>query len=112
MFCIEKSDGEYIRKPLSLRIHVFGDGSGEVQRDLYSAFLAYFVEASVLNAGEVKLAFSGAEPLLQQAALRYKESASEKGFSLLRVPTVRKQQIVCKSNTSDYDTGTTPGSNL
>lgn len=30
----------YAKKPLSQRWHVFGDGSGTVQRDLYSAFLA------------------------------------------------------------------------
>ena len=33
--------GEYIKKPLSQRTHVFGDGAtAPVQRDLYSAFLA------------------------------------------------------------------------
>lgn len=30
----------YTKKPLSLRWHVFGDGRGKVQRDIYSAFLA------------------------------------------------------------------------
>jgi hypothetical protein len=36
----DHATGTYAKKPLGQRVHVLGDGSGEVQRDLYSAFLA------------------------------------------------------------------------
>jgi putative transposase len=38
---VDHTTGEYIRKPLSQRMHGLGDGAtAPVQRDLYSAFLA------------------------------------------------------------------------
>lgn len=36
----DHSTGNFAKKPLSQRWHVFGDGRGHVQRDVYSAFLA------------------------------------------------------------------------
>ena len=36
----DHSTGEFLKKGLSQRWHVFGDGRGRVQRDVYSAFLA------------------------------------------------------------------------
>lgn len=36
----DHSSGAFKKKPLSQRWHVFGDGRGKVQRDVYSAFLA------------------------------------------------------------------------
>ncbi|HTP24176.1 MAG TPA: hypothetical protein VMK12_00770, partial [Anaeromyxobacteraceae bacterium] len=50
----------YTKKPLSQRVHVLGDGSGVVQRDLYSAFLARFVEAGTLDARSAAEAFRNA----------------------------------------------------
>jgi hypothetical protein len=47
---------------------VLGDGSGEVQRDLYSAFLARFVDEDTLDARNAALAFPSAKPLLRRAA--------------------------------------------
>jgi hypothetical protein len=36
----DHSTGAFVKKSLSERWHVFGDGRGRVQRDVYSAFLA------------------------------------------------------------------------
>lgn len=43
----------YTKKPLSLRVQVLGDGSGSVQRDMYSAFLAYCVQDQKLLSSQV-----------------------------------------------------------
>ncbi len=77
----DHTTGEYLKKPLSQRVHVLGDGSGEVQRDLYSAFLARFVEADTLDARSAALAFPSAKPLLRRAASgEQHEPASGVGF--------------------------------
>ncbi len=77
----DHTTGEYVKKPLSQRVHVLGDGSGEVQRDLYSAFLARFVEADTLDARSAALAFPSAKPLLRRAASgEQHEPASGVGF--------------------------------
>ena len=57
----------YVKKPLSQRIHVFGDPRiAPVQRDLYSAFLACHVEKNLLSTASVSDAWPGAESLLRQ----------------------------------------------
>ncbi len=76
----DHSTGEYVKKPLAQRVHVFGDGSGEVQRDLYSAFLARFVDADKLDARSAALAFPAAKPLLRRAASSELQPASGGGF--------------------------------
>lgn len=81
----------YTKKPLSLRVHTFGDGSGSVQRDLYSAFLGKHVEQDQLDARKVQETFPGAEPLLRRAASREGESASSAaGFPL--PPLLRRKR--------------------
>jgi hypothetical protein len=80
----DHTTGEYLKKPLSQRVHVFGDGSGDVQRDLYSAFLARFVvsdgESDRLDARNAALAFPAAKPLLRRAASSEHQPASGGGF--------------------------------
>ena len=62
---------DYQKKPLSLRVHALRDGSGEIQRDLYSAFLALHVgDDGILDAPKAAKAFAGARPLLEAAASR------------------------------------------
>ena len=73
--------GEYVKKPLSQRVHVFADGT-KVQRDLYSAWLARFVEDGKLNVTPLSDEWPGAEPLLNRAALGFKQSAIGLGFAL------------------------------
>jgi transposase len=59
--------GAVKKKPLSLRIHSCECGV-EMQRDLYSAFLARFVgDDGSLHADLARAAWSGAEPLLRAA---------------------------------------------
>lgn len=77
----DHTTGDYVKKPLSLRTHVLRDGSGSVQRDLYSAFLARFVGAGeTLDARRATLAFPAAKPLLDRAASGANQSASGVGF--------------------------------
>jgi hypothetical protein len=78
--------GEYVKKPLSQRKHVFSDGTW-VQRDLYSAWLARFVEQDRLDASQCDQHWVVAEPLLRRAASGFNQSASGAGFAL---PHVRK----------------------
>jgi len=78
--------GEYVKKPLSQRWHVFADGS-RVQRDLYSAWLARFVGGDKLDASQCKVHWAAAVPLLRRAASGFTQSASGTGFAL---PHVRK----------------------
>jgi hypothetical protein len=86
----DHTTGVYTKKPLSQRIHILGDGSGTVQRDLYSAFLARFVGASErLDAREATKAFPDAKPLLGQAASGLLQSATGCGFPH---PTALAQQ--------------------
>ena len=77
----DHTTGDFVKKPLSQRVHVLRDGSGEVQRDLYSAFLARFVGAGdLLDAREAAEAFPGAKPLLVRAASGSHQPASGGGF--------------------------------
>jgi hypothetical protein len=78
--------GECVKKPLSQRWHVFADGS-RVQRDLYSAWLARFVEQDRLDASRCQAHWAAAEPLLRRAASGLAQSTSGTGFAL---PHVRK----------------------
>ncbi len=75
--------GTYAKKPLSQRVHVLGDGTGELQRDLYSAFLARFVVAeNAMPARSAAVAFPAAKPLLRRAASSAAQPASGGGFPL------------------------------
>ena len=64
---------------MSQRWQVFEDGT-RVQRDLYSAWLARFVENDRLDASQLKESWAAAEPLLRRAASGLEESASGRGF--------------------------------
>jgi len=73
----------YIKKPLSQRIHCFGDGvTKPVQRDLYSAFLAKHCSKDNLDVRQVQLAWPAAKPLLRRATSKWKESASRKASAI------------------------------
>ncbi len=67
--------GKTEKKPLSQRWHSCLCGAGPVQRDLYSAFLAYHVEGETLNRSQAEEAWVSAGPLLEQALLRCNEAA-------------------------------------
>lgn len=78
--------GEYVKKPLAQRWHVLADGR-RVQRDLYSVWLARFVERDRLDAAQCHAHWAAAEPLLRRAASGFSQSASGAGFAR---PHVRK----------------------
>lgn len=78
---------EYAKKPLSQRVHVFGDGVTEpVQRDLYSAFLASCCDQNTLDIRQVLATWPTAEPLLRRAMSKVNQPASGKGFARPHVP--------------------------
>jgi hypothetical protein len=58
--------GERHKKSLSMRVHECSCGV-IMQRDLYSAYLARFVEDNVLQASKAQMSWTGAEPLLRAA---------------------------------------------
>jgi len=79
-----------VKKPLSQRIHIFGDGKTEpVQRDLYSAFLARHCGEDSLDICQVQKTWPDTEPFLRRAMLRNFKSASGYGFPLPHGPAVR-----------------------
>jgi putative transposase len=85
----DHTTGEYIKKSLSQRIHVFGDGAtAPVQRDLYSAFLATCCATNTLDICQVDQTWPAAEPLLRRAMSRLLQPASGKGFAQPHVPCV------------------------
>jgi putative transposase len=66
---LDHTRGDFVKKPLSLRWHVLRDGSGQVvQRDLYSAWLALYIQADGLDASQAEAAWAVAYPLLARAA--------------------------------------------
>jgi putative transposase len=78
----DHTSGQYIKKPLWQREHIFGDGiTAPVQRDLYSAFLVFCCNANTLDIGQVQKTWPSAEPLLRQAMSSYSQSASGKAQS-------------------------------
>lgn len=66
----------YEKKPLSQRWHALGDGSGVVQRDIYSAFLAQQCAGDELHPSQVDEAWAAAKPLLGRAGWYRGECAS------------------------------------
>ncbi len=60
--------GTVREKGLSQRWHICDCGIGPVQRDLFSAWLATFVEAGKLDADQARLAWSGVDARLQAAS--------------------------------------------
>ena len=78
----DHTTGGCIKKPLSQRMHTFGDRlTPPVQRDLYSAFLARCCsDAETLDVRQVKQAWPGAEPLLRRATSGGTQPASGEGL--------------------------------
>lgn len=57
----------FTKKPLSQRWHIFGDGRGRVQRDIYSAFLALYSEGDTYQPSVLETAWQALESRLEQA---------------------------------------------
>ena len=84
--------GEYVEKPLHQRWHGFADGR-RVQPDLYSGWLARFVEGDHLDASQCLKHRAAEEPLLQRAASSFPNLRAGAGFSLPHVPVTRKGAV-------------------
>ena len=72
--------GRFVPKPLSQRWHQCPCGIGPVQRDLYSAFLAAFLDPAkecIPSCARYVVPWEGAEACLQAAHERVKERANE-----------------------------------
>jgi hypothetical protein len=71
--------GQCVRKPLSLRWHQCACGIGPIQRDLYAAFLAAYLEASeaLPSCALYTVHWEGAEARLRAAQERIIERAKE-----------------------------------
>ena len=86
----DHTTGEYVKKPLSQRMHVFADGQTEpVQRDLYSAFLAACCAPDSVDIRRVRETWPTAEPLLRRAMSRLLQPASGKAPGRPHAPCVR-----------------------
>ena len=68
----------YTKKPLSQRWHTLGDGSGVVQRDIYSAFLARCVMGNAHHPSHIEEMWAAQKPaLLQTGWLRHEPAKIE-----------------------------------
>lgn len=102
---------DFVKKPLSQRIHILRDGSGQVvQRDLYSAWLALFIDhqANTLDAPRAKSAWAVAHPSLARAASSVVKVASWKSQTSTRSPesgratrTQKQQESAMRPNAND-----------
>jgi lambda repressor-like predicted transcriptional regulator len=82
------------KKPLSQRWHVLGDGSGVVQRDIYSAFLARCVMSNEHHPSHIASMWAAQKPVLLQTGWLREEPAKiePSGKITVRAPSER---VVC-----------------
>lgn len=66
----------YTKKPLSLRWHALGDGSGLIQRDVYSALLAYCTDGKIHSPPSIAKVLAAQEHVLRRTGLWKNQSAS------------------------------------
>ena len=74
----DHSSGDFVKKSLSERWHVFADGRGACQRDVYSAFLALHAVRAVDEQGVITWAHDRA--LLESAWLKLEPALRAKGL--------------------------------
>jgi transposase len=86
----DHSTNTFRKKKLSERWHVFGDGRGRVQRDLYSAFLARSSEGNTHQPLALEKAWHELASLLQQAGW-YVIKPQEAGFASPRTDFAVRQ---------------------
>jgi hypothetical protein len=100
----DHSTDTFEKKPLSQRQHVFGDGRGRVQRDLYSAFLARNTEGTTHQPPALEKAWHELASLLQQAGW-YVIKPQEAGFASPRTDFAVRQsgspESPVRSNSGD-----------
>jgi putative transposase len=72
--------GTCTKKRLSERWHVLGDGSGVVQRDVYSAFLAAIADQNLIHPSRAAAAWPAAQSLLARAGWVREQPVSVAGL--------------------------------
>ena len=82
------------KKPLSQRWHVLGDGSGVVQRDVYSAFLARCVMSNTHHPSHIETMWAAQKPALLQTGWLRSEPAKIEPSGKITVATPL-EQVVC-----------------
>jgi hypothetical protein len=83
------------KKPLSQRWHVLGDGSGVVQRDIYSAFLARCVMSNTHHPSHIDMMWAAQKPVLLQTGWLRHEPAKIAPSGKITVVTP-SERVVCK----------------
>lgn len=82
------------KKPRNQRWHVLGDGSGVVQRDIYSAFLARCVISNEHHPSHIEAMWAAQKPvLLQTGWLRSKPAKIEPSGKITVVTPL--ERVVC-----------------
>ena len=76
----------YTKKPLSQRVHVFGDGRGRVQRDVYSAFLARNASENSYKPSELETAWTRLAPTLAISGLYVQHQTASSDTSSEALP--------------------------
>ena len=82
------------KKPLSQRWHVLGDGSGVVQRDVYSAFLARCVMSNTHHPSHITEMWAAQKPVLLQTGWMRSEPAKIEPSGKITV-AIPLEQVVC-----------------
>lgn len=92
----------YTKKSLSCRRHVLGDGSGIVQRDIYSAFLARCVVSNRHHPTTIAAMWSDQEPVLRRTGWLFNQpasgSASAEPTAMPSEPVVRRKRLAIVHN--------------
>ena len=83
------------KKPFSQRWHVLGDGSGVVQRDIYSAFLARCVMSNEHHSYHIETMWAARKPMLLQTGWLRSEPAKTEPSGKITVATPL-ERVVCK----------------
>lgn len=96
----------YTKKPLSQRWHVLGDGSGIVQRDVYSAFLASCVVTNEKDhrhhPSHIESMWAAQESVLRRSGWCFNQPASG---SVQTFPTVKPSERVVRHRELALDHG-------
>ncbi|WP_434782915.1 transposase [Ferrovum myxofaciens] len=90
----DHTTGVFTKKPLSQRWHVLGDGSGVVQRDVYSAFLARCVMSNTHHPSHIETMWAAQKPVLLQTGWLRSEPAKIEPSGKITVATPL-EQVVC-----------------
>ncbi|MCX8018673.1 MAG: hypothetical protein N2690_12370, partial [Rhodocyclaceae bacterium] len=108
----DHTTNSHTKKALSQRWHVLGDGSGVVQRDLYSAFLAAVADRNAIHPSRALAAWPAAQSLLGRAGWMYPKgtqpvsvasllASAPVGFGLPTPERVARQRALAIGDASD-----------